>query len=64
MKQTAVEWLRGISQYRELDKFDWEQALQIEKEQIRHAWENGALPDVLKEYRNSRTYINETYETK
>ena len=34
MKQTAVEWLWSISQYRELDKMDFEQAKQIEKEQM------------------------------
>jgi hypothetical protein len=33
MKQTAVEWLHCVSKQRELDKFDWEQAKEIEKEQ-------------------------------
>jgi len=39
----------------------FEQAKVIEKEQITHAWENGALPDLLKEFKNSRIYYNETY---
>ena len=34
MKQTAVEWLYGKSKLRELDKFDLEQAKEMEKEQI------------------------------
>ena len=34
MKETAVEWLHKLSKQRELDKFDWEQAKEMEKEQI------------------------------
>ena len=34
MKQTAVEWLYGISKLREPDKFDLEQSKEMEKEQI------------------------------
>jgi hypothetical protein len=37
MKQTAVEWLHYVSKQRELDKFDWEQAKEMEKEQIMDA---------------------------
>jgi hypothetical protein len=33
MKQTAVEWLHEIAKQREPDKFDWEQAKAMEKEQ-------------------------------
>jgi len=32
-KLTAVEWLHEIAKQREPDKFDWEQAKEIEKEQ-------------------------------
>jgi hypothetical protein len=32
MKQTAVEWLHKLSKQRELDKFDWEQAKEMEKQ--------------------------------
>ena len=39
-----------------------EQAKQMEKEQIKQAWENGALPDLLKEYKNSRTYFEQTFK--
>ena len=34
MKQTAVEWLYGKSKLRELDKFDLEQAKEMEKQNI------------------------------
>jgi hypothetical protein len=34
MKQTAVEWLHYVSKQRELDKFDWEQAKEMEKQQM------------------------------
>ena len=33
-QQTAVEWLYELSKERELDKFDLEQAKEMEKEQI------------------------------
>jgi len=66
--KTATEWL-FIQLYEkfemkgdgiEMDKV-LEQAKAMEKEQITHAWENGALPDLLKEFKNSRIYYNETY---
>ena len=41
MKQTAVEWLHYVSKQRELDKFDWEQAKEMEKQQIENAYEKG-----------------------
>ena len=31
MKQTAIEWIHELSKQREPDKFDWEQAKEIEK---------------------------------
>ena len=31
---TAVEWLWQITHDREIDKFDWEQALEMEKQQM------------------------------
>jgi hypothetical protein len=36
-QQTAVEWLYQIFKQREPDKFDWEQAKQMEKKQIVNA---------------------------
>ena len=42
-KQTAVEWLYGKSKLRELDKFDLEQAKEMEREQIESAFTHGEL---------------------
>ena len=39
---TAVQWLQQISQQRELDKFDMERALQMEKELLTEAYIQGA----------------------
>jgi hypothetical protein len=66
---TAVDWLfTTLDNILELYPSEWskvskavEEAKAMEKEQITHAWENGALPDLLKEHKNSRTYYNETY---
>ena len=41
-KPTAVQWLQQISQQRELDKFDMERALQMEKELLTEAYIQGA----------------------
>ena len=41
MQQTAVEWLYGKSKLRELDKFDLEQAKEMEKQQIKDAYNEG-----------------------
>jgi hypothetical protein len=38
-QRTAVEWLHEIAKQREPDKFDWEQAKQMEKQQIVDALE-------------------------
>lgn len=49
MKQTAVEWIHELSKQRELDKFDWEQAKEMEKEKlynIRQMLIEGALTDM------------------
>ena len=40
-QQTAVEWLHQIFKQREPDKFDWEQAKQMEKEQTDKAYYDG-----------------------
>ena len=42
-KQTAVEWLYGKSKLRELDKFDLEQAKEMERDQIESAFTHGEL---------------------
>ena len=40
-KLTAVEWLYGKSKLRELDKFDLEQAKEMEKEQMHSEYMRG-----------------------
>ena len=64
MEQTAVDWLHQISKQREPDKFDWEQAKAIEKEQIQKAFSFGReIPlnhPTLPHY-SSEEYYNETY---
>jgi uncharacterized membrane protein YfhO len=40
-QQTAVEWLHQIFKQREPDKFDWEQAKQMENEQTDKAYYDG-----------------------
>jgi len=42
MKQTAVEWLYNLSKQRELDIFDLEQALAMERIQVIYAYDDGA----------------------
>jgi hypothetical protein len=58
MKQTAVEWLYKLSKKRELDKFDLQQAKEMEKEQIRRAFCHG---EVARDRIDSMEYYNETY---
>ena len=57
-KQTAVEWLYNLSKQRELDKFDLEQAKQMEKEQIINAW---IATDNELQRLAAEEYFNETY---
>jgi hypothetical protein len=66
MKQTAVEWLHYVSKQRELDKFDWEQAKEMEKEQIKDAWDKRGdriVPKYfLKENITGEQYYNQTFK--
>ena len=62
MKQTAVEWLHYVSKQRELDKFDWEQAKEMEKEQIIDAYQQ-AEKDNGKDFLNGDLYYNETFKS-
>ena len=67
MKQTAVEWLHQISLYRELDKFDFEQAKKIEKEQMEKAVSKGiSSADMTNNrgYFDFDKYYNEAYGNK
>ena len=59
MKQTAVEWLYGISKLRELDKFDLEQAKEMEKDQIIEAW---IVSDNPLQRMEAEKYYNITYK--
>ena len=67
MKQTAVEWFNqqlvdrqnGNGDSRSRDEI-FEQAKEMEKEQIKDAWDNGCT--YVQE--NSEQYYNETFKTK
>jgi hypothetical protein len=61
MKQTAVEWLHYVSKQRELDKFDWEQAKEMEKEQIIYAYKQGQYDGDTIRDTDAEQYYNETY---
>ena len=71
MKKTAVEWLRDL--YENQPPYDesildeqWEKALEMEKEQIVKAWENGWENDSVRddEVESAATkYYNETFNT-
>jgi hypothetical protein len=61
MAQTAVEWLHEIAKQREPDKFDWEQAKQMENEQIIETWKHGNLPTFLGRVLTAEEYYKETY---
>ena len=57
-KQTTVEWLHEIAKQREPDKFDWQQAKEMEKQEIIDSWEDGH--DSFST-RNAEQYYNEQY---
>jgi hypothetical protein len=59
-KQTAVEWLHEIAKQREPDKFDWQQAKEMEKEQIMDAYIMGSYDMAAKEFKPEQ-YYNEIY---
>ena len=65
MKQTAVEWLYGKSKLRELDKFDLEQAKEMEKQQIIDAQSYAVSHADMtnnKGYFDCEQYYNQTYK--
>ena len=57
-KQTAVEWLHEIAKQREPDKFDWQQAKEMHKQEIIDSWEDGH--DSFST-RNAEQYYIDTY---
>ena len=61
MKQTAVKWLYKLSKKRELDKFDLQQAIEMEKEQIIDAHNQGYADGYRDNGNGSIDYYNETY---
>ena len=64
MKQTAVEWLWDISQEREIDAFDFEQAKAMEKEHIANAYVYGSAYGIdMNNGLNPTNYYKETYES-
>jgi hypothetical protein len=67
--QTAVQMLIESVKYwnikidcPNLYKAICEQALEIEMQQIKLAWENGALPNFIKEHLSSRDYFEQNYK--
>ena len=56
-KETAVEWLYELSKERELDKFDLEQAKEMEKQQIENAYNVG------NPYKTAEQYYNQTFKS-
>jgi hypothetical protein len=61
-QQTAVEWLHQIFKQREPDKFDWEQAKQMEKKQIITTYLDGIMhPLNMEANKQAQEYYNETY---
>jgi hypothetical protein len=64
MKQTAVEWL--FEQLPTIDKYDpfyadiFNQAKEMEKEQIKNAWLNSLTKG---DYNSADEYYNETYKS-
>jgi hypothetical protein len=64
--QTALQWLSHQIEYNRIiipKEFDilLDKAIEMEKNQILLAWENGSLPYFDKEYNCSIDYFQETY---
>jgi hypothetical protein len=61
-KQTAVEFLQQtLWEQGEIDKFDWDKAKQMEKEQIMDSYEYGNCDWEFGIYIKGEQYYNETY---
>ena len=71
-KQTAIEWLWNLSQTKELEASDFEQALAMEKEQIMDSYNEGyhirdskgdlSYNPTAEQYYNE-TYVHDTHRT-
>jgi hypothetical protein len=64
MKQTAVEWLYDLSKKRELDKFDLEQAKEMEKQQIIDSHNQGYADGYRDNGNSPIEYYTETFKNK
>ena len=54
-KQTSIEWLHEIAKKREPDKFDWEYAKKMHKEEIEKAFDEGyKLRDDVHDFVNKK----------
>lgn len=65
-KQTAIDWLFKLSKERELDKFDLEQAKQMEKQQIIHAYGQGTADEageIIDATKTAEQYYNKKYKS-
>jgi len=67
-KQTAIEWLHEIAKQREPDKFDWQQAKEMEKQQITSAYNQStyqfANDAEVVARKTALEYYNETFQNK
>jgi hypothetical protein len=63
-QQTTVEWLYNLSKQRELDKFDLEQAKQMETEQMKEVYIQACFDSITYEITNkikAEQYYNKTF---
>ena len=61
-KQTAVEWLMDLSRWAYLREGDFQEALQMEKEQIENAFTVGVEFEVYTNpLKTGKEYYTETY---
>ena len=63
-QQTAVEWLQSEWKKKDMDISVhelWQQAKEMEKEQIIETWNHGNLPTFLGRVLTAEQYYNETY---
>jgi hypothetical protein len=63
MKQTAVEWfMHELANGNIPAEEAYKQALEMEKEQMKDAWDNGNQWEYDSSIRNSEEYYNETFK--
>jgi hypothetical protein len=62
-KDSAVEWLHYVSKQRELDKFDWEQAKEMHKQEIINAYWASYKEGQYSGDKTADEYYNETFKS-